>query len=177
MTAWSLKGRNDFLQRLAALAAVPIVAVSLMAGSVSAAAQDEVGLDAALADSDSPPLEPKPQDLESVEGEEEAPAPEELESIAGTFATAAAMGTTTGSGNLKCDEGYYYAIHKWGEVLQLQEQNGAWGRNPINRQSYSFRSGSSPSGDWNGLGVSKDGSTVYAYNRLDMRTPRRTAGL
>ncbi|OWO40571.1 SpaH fimbrial tip protein SpaG [Corynebacterium diphtheriae] len=165
MTAWSLKGRNDFLQRLAALAAVPIVAVSLMAGSVSAAAQDEVGLDAALADSDSPPLEPKPQDLESVEGEEEAPAPEELESIAGTFATAAAMGTTTGSGNLKCDEGYYYAIHKWGEVLQLQEQNGAWGRNPINRQSYSFRSGSSPSGDWNGLGVSKDGSTVYAYNR------------
>ncbi len=68
MTAWSLKGRNDFLQRLAALAAVPIVAVSLMAGSVSAAAQDEVGLDAALADSDSPPLEPKPQDLESVEG-------------------------------------------------------------------------------------------------------------
>lgn len=185
MTAWNLKRRHGFLQRIAALAAVPIVAGSLMAGSVSAATQDEVALDATLAnsdsaedaetaevieevesnDSDQPIAEDSvPQDLESVKGEEEAPEPEELESTAGTFATAAATGTTTGSGNLRCDAGYYYSIHKWGEVLQLQEQNGAWGSNPINRQSYSFR-GSSTVEDWNGLGVSEDGSTVYAYNR------------
>lgn len=191
MTAFSLKGRHGFLQRLAALAAVPIVAGSLMAGSVSAAAEDEVAPDAAIADSDSaedtetaedaetaeaveevesndsdqPDAEDSaPQDLESVEGEEEVPAPEELESLAGASATAAATGTNIGSGNLRCDEGYYYSIHKWGEVLQLQEQDGAWGSNPINRQSYSFR-GSSGVENWNGLGVSKDGSTVYAFNR------------
>ena len=179
------------MQRLAALAAVPIVAGSLMTGSVSAAAEDEVAPDAAIADSDSaedtetaedaetaevaeevksndsdqPDAEDSaPQDLESVEGEEEVPAPEELESLAGASATAAATGTNIGSGNLRCDEGYFYSIHRKGEVLQLQEQDGAWGSKPINRQSYSFR-GSSDVENWNGLGVSKDGSTVYAFNR------------
>lgn len=214
MTKNLQRKRYSFLRRLSAVLLVPLVSGSLIAGPVVAGAQEDseidVDVDATVSDSldveddfsadDSQAVEQDSidTDADSVEQlEMDQPEADELDADELEFGELMQpMAVRAGqSSDLKCEAGTFYAIHKWGEILEFNVDNGNWEQPTIKNPGFNFRddqfridynSNGEPyvSWDkqgrevvWNGLGITSDGQTAYAYRRLDRRNDGLDGGL
>ncbi|XOJ09898.1 SpaA isopeptide-forming pilin-related protein [Corynebacterium striatum] len=185
MTKSLQRKRYGFLRRLSAALLVPLVSGSLIAGPVVAGAQEgselDVDVDATVSDSldpeddfsadDSQAIEQDPIDadadsveqLEMDQSEADGLDTDELEfgELMQPMAVRAGQ-----SSDLKCEAGTFYALHQWGEVLEFNvDGSGNWGRPIIKRPGFNFRNYSGKVSGWNGLGITSDGKTAYAYRR------------
>lgn len=185
MTKNLQRKRYGFLRRLSAALLVPLVSGSLIAGPVVAGAQEDSGLDvdvdATVSDSldveddfsanDSQAVEQDAidADAESVEQlEMDQPEADELDADELEFGELMQpMAVRAGqSSDLKCEAGTFYAIHKWGEVLEFNvDDSGNWETPIIKRPGFNFRNDNGTPVDWNGLGITSDGKKAYAYTR------------
>lgn len=213
MTKNLQRKRYGFLRRLSAALLVPLVSGSLIAGPVVAGAQEDseldVDVDATVSDSlgmeddfsadDSQAVEQDSidADADSVEQlEMDQPEADELNSDELEFGELMQpMAVRAGqSSDLKCEAGTFYAIHKWGEILEYNVNGGNWGiptvKNPgFNFRNYNFRQ--EPTADagpisydergrvvfWNGLGITSDGQRAYAYRGLGQDSMGRATSL
>ncbi|WP_169308672.1 MSCRAMM family protein, partial [Corynebacterium aurimucosum] len=204
MTKNLQRKRYGFLRRLSAALLVPLVSGSLIAGPVVAGAQEgselDVDVDATVSDSLDLDDDFSADDSQVVEQDSvdaDAGAVEQLEVDQSEASELDAdelefgelmqpMAVRAGqSSDLKCEAGTFYAIHKWGEILEFNVDNDNWETPTIKNPGFNFRNdrfriGYNRNGDpyvswdeqgrqvaWNGLGITSDGQTAYAYRRLD----------